>query len=107
MPKEENKLSWKISELEKKFLALEGEVQVLRREAKVQERKISDLELSNTRLENCLQQIGKKNVIHISRNILQFPPSIVNSKVRLLQPRLLRRRMRGAKTGILRSRKSL
>ena len=83
MPKAENKVSWKISELEKKFLALEGEVQVLRREAKVQERKISDLELSNTRLENCLQQIGKKNVIHITSVVIfcNFLPQLLILKL--------------------------
>ena len=49
MPKQDNKVVWKISELEKKFLVLEGEVQLLRREAKARERRISDLE----------QQLGK------------------------------------------------
>ena len=52
-------VAWKVSELEKKFLALEGEVQVMRREGKARERRISDLELRNTRLEDCVQQIGK------------------------------------------------
>ena len=47
-----------ISELEKKFQSLEGEVQVMRREAKARERRISELELSNSRLENCVQEIG-------------------------------------------------
>ena len=60
MPKQDAKVAWKVSELEKKFQALEGEVQVMRREAKVRERRISDLELRNTRLEDCVQQIGKK-----------------------------------------------
>ena len=59
MPKQDAKLAWKISELEKKFIALEGDVQVMRREAKAQERRISDLELRNSRLEDCVQQIGK------------------------------------------------
>ena len=49
MPKQDNKAVWKMSELEKKFLVLEGEVQLLRREAKARERRISDLE----------QQLGK------------------------------------------------
>ena len=59
MPKQDDKLLWKVSELEKKFIALEGDVQVMRREAKAQERRISDLELRNSRLEDCVQQIGK------------------------------------------------
>ena len=59
MPKQDNKVAWKISELEKKCLALEDEVQVIRREGKTRERRISDLELRNTRLEDCVQQIGK------------------------------------------------
>ena len=59
MPKQDNKVVWKVSELEKKFLALEGEVEVMRREAKARERRISDLELRNTRLEDCVQQVGK------------------------------------------------
>ena len=46
MPKQDAKLAWKLSELEKKFIALEGE---MRREAKAQERRISDLELRNSR----------------------------------------------------------
>ena len=61
MPKQDNKVAWKLSELEKKFLALEGEVQVLRKEAKARETRISDLELRNSRLEDCVQQIGKNN----------------------------------------------
>ena len=56
MPKQDAKVAWKVSELEKKFIALEGE---MRREAKAQERRISDLELRNSRLEDCVQQIGK------------------------------------------------
>ncbi len=59
MAKQETKVAWKISDLEKKFLAMEGEVEVMRREAKARERRISDLELRNTRLEDCVQQVGK------------------------------------------------
>ena len=60
-PKQESNgpVAWKISELEKKFLALEGEVQVMKREAKSREGRISNLELRNSRLEDSLQQIGK------------------------------------------------
>ena len=70
MPKQDHKVAWKVSELEKKFLALEDDVQVLRREAKARERRISDLELRNTRLEYCVQQVGKireglKGIKHI------------------------------------------
>ena len=32
MPKQDNKVAWKVSELEKKFLSLEGEAEVMRRE---------------------------------------------------------------------------
>ena len=59
MPKQENIVAWKVSELEKKFIALEGDVQVMRREAKARERRISDLELRNSRLEDCVKQVGK------------------------------------------------
>ena len=75
MPKQDNKVAWKLSELEKKFLALEGEVQVLRKEAKARETRISDLELRNSRLEDCVQQIGKNNptpapsLVHIIASI--------------------------------------
>ena len=62
MPKQDNKVAWKVSELEKKFLSLEGEAEVMRREDKARERRISDLELRNSRLENCVQQIGKNNI---------------------------------------------
>ena len=60
-PKQESNVpvAWKVSELEKKFLALEEEVGVMRREAKAQERRISALELRNSRLEDCVQQFGK------------------------------------------------
>ena len=62
MPKQETKgaVAWKLSELEKKFLALEEDVQVIMREAKARERRISDLELRNTRLEDGVQQIGER-----------------------------------------------
>ena len=75
MPKQDNKVAWKLSELEKKFLALEGEVQVLRKEAKARETRISDLELRNSRLEDCVQQIGKNiptpapSLVHIIASI--------------------------------------
>ena len=52
-------VAWKLSELEKKFLTLEEEVGAMRREAKARERRISDLEIRNTRLEDCVQQVGK------------------------------------------------
>ena len=60
MPKQDAKVAWKVSELEKKFQTLEGEVQVMRREAKARERRISDLQLRNSRLKDCVQQIGKR-----------------------------------------------
>ena len=62
MPKQETKgaVAWKLSELEKKFLALAEDVEVIRREAKARERRISDLELRNTRLEDGVQQIGER-----------------------------------------------
>ena len=59
MPKQDNKVAWKVSELEKKFLSLEGEAEVMRREDKARERRITDLELRNSRLEDCVQQFGK------------------------------------------------
>ena len=63
MPKQDNKVAWKVSELEKKFLALENEVEVMKREAKARDRRISDLELRNSRLEDCVQQIGKNKFL--------------------------------------------
>ena len=59
MPKQDHKVAWKVSELEKKCLSLEEEVQVIRRADKERERRISDLEVRYTRLEDCVQQIGK------------------------------------------------
>ena len=56
-----NKVGWKLSELEKKCRSLEEEVQVIRKEDKTRDRRISDLELRNTRLADCVEQIGKKN----------------------------------------------
>ena len=61
MPKQDNKVGWKLSELEKKCRSLEEEVQVIRREDKTRDRRISDLELRNTMLADCVEQIGKKN----------------------------------------------
>ena len=51
-PKQETPVVWKVSELEKKFLVLEGEFGEMKREAKARERRISDLELRNTRLQS-------------------------------------------------------
>ena len=59
MPKQDAKVAWKVSDLEKKFLALEGEIQEMRRQDKTRDRRISELELRNSRLEDCVQQIGK------------------------------------------------
>ena len=63
MPKQRQEsnvpVALKVFELEKKFLALEKEVGVMRGDGKARERRISDLELRNSRLEDCVQQVGK------------------------------------------------